>query len=120
MIDKLKRLALSIQVLRLPSLSVGFISLISLVVIILFFESEQDALFVIPCIVGFLWGISAYTFIVTFRAVPQKPSTQLRFFGKLKYAITRIWYWLLSVVFLGATVALIVVTIRMVSIWLRE
>ncbi len=74
MIDKLKRLALSIQVLRLPSLSVGLISLISLVVVILFFASEQDTLFLIPCIVGFLWGMSAYTFIVTFRAVPENPA----------------------------------------------
>ena len=120
MIDKLKRLALSIQVLRLPSLSVGLISLISLVVVILFFEFEQDTLFVIPCIVGFLWGMSTYSFIVTFRSIPQEPSTPLRLYGKLKHTITRVWYWLLSVVFLGATAAIFVVTIRMISIWFRE
>ena len=120
MIDKLKRIAQAIQVLRLPSLGVGLISLASLVAIVLIFAAGQGDLFIIPCVVGSLWGLSTYTFIVTFRAVPDKPNAPLKFFSNLKHTITRVWYGLVGVFFLGATAAMLVVTIRMVLIWLRD
>jgi hypothetical protein len=120
MIDTFKRMAQAIQVLRLPSLGVGLISLASLVVIVLFFASGQGDRFIIPFSVGLLWGVSTYSFIVIFRAVPDKTNTPLRFFGKLKHTITRLWYGLVCLFFLGATAAMLVVTIRMVSIWLRD
>ena len=120
MIDRLKRMAQAIQVLRLPSLWVGLISLGSLVVILLFFAAGQGDRFIIPFSVSFLWGLSTYSFIVTFRAVPDKPNASLRFFGKLKHSISRAWYGLVSLFFLGATAAILVVTIRMVLIWLRD
>ena len=120
MVDRFKRVAQAIQMLRLPSLWVGLISLTSLVVIVMFFATDQVSPLIIPCIVGLLWGLSTYSFIVTFSAVPQKPVAPLKFFGKLKYTITRGWYGLIGMVFLGATLAMIVVTIRMISIWLRD
>lgn len=120
MIDTLKRIAQAIHVLRLPSLGVGLISLTSLVAIVLFFSAGQGDRFIIPFSVSLLWGLSTYSFIVTFRAVPDKPSGSLSFFSKLKHTIARLWYGLVSLFFIGATVALLVVTIRMVSIWLRS
>jgi len=120
MIDDLKRMAQAIQVLRLPSLMVGLISLASLVTAVLLFASDQGDRYIIPSMVGLLWGIGTYSFIVTFRAVPDKRHASSRFFGKLKHTITRLWYGLISLIFLGATVAILVVTIRMVLIWLRD
>lgn len=119
MIDKLKRMAQAIQVLRLPSLWIGLASLASLAVIVLLLTAEQDARYSIPCIVGLFWGLGTYSFIVTFRAVPGKPKAPLRRLGKLKHTITRLWYGLIAVIFIGGAVAMLVVTIRMVSIWLR-
>ena len=120
MIDKFKRVAQAIQMLRLPSLWIGLISLTSLVVNVLFFAPDQGSRFIIPCIVGLLWGMSTYAFIVTFRAVPEKPIAPLKFFGKLKHTMTRAWYGLISVIVLGATLATVAVTIRMISIWFRD
>ena len=120
MIDTLKRMAQAIQVLRLPSLGVGLISLGSLVVIVLFLTAGQGDRFIIPFSVSLLWGLSTYSFIVTFRAVPDKPNAPLKFFSNLKHTITRVWYGLVGVFFLGATAAMLVVTIRMVLIWLRD
>jgi hypothetical protein len=119
MIEKFKRMAVAIQVLRLPSLTVGLICLALLVVIILFFPSDQDNRLIIPSIVGFLWGMGTYTFIVTFRSAPNNPSKPLSLLGKIKFTFTRAWYWLISVILLFGTVALIVITIRMVSILLK-
>ena len=120
MIDKFKRIAQAIQVLRLPSLMLGLISLASLVATIFIFASDQGDRYIIPCIIGLLWGMATYSFIVTFRALPDKPNVSPRFFGKLKHAITRVWYGLISLIFIGATVAIFVITIRMILIWLRD
>jgi hypothetical protein len=120
MIDTLKRMAQAIQVLRLPSLGVGLISLASLVVIVLFLTPGQGDRFIIPFSVSLLWGLSTYSFIVTFRDVPDKPNAPLRFISKLTHTLARLWYGLVSLFFLGATVVLLVVTIRMVTIWLRD
>jgi hypothetical protein len=89
-------------------------------VIILFFPSDQDTRLIIPSIVGFLWGTGTYAFIVTFRSAPNIPSRPLGFIGKIKHAFTRAWYWFISLILLLGTVAIIVITIRMISIWLRD
>ena len=118
MIDKLQGIAQAIQILRLPSIAVGLISLASMVAIIFISKSHESDLFLIPSIVGLLWAISTYSFIVTFRSVPKKANKSLKFFSKLKRNINRGWYWFIGVVFLGTTVAVMFVTFRMVSIWL--
>ncbi len=120
MIDKLQRIAQTIQILRLPSIAVGLISLPSIVVIIFTSKSHEGDRFLIPSFVGLLWAMSTYSFIVTFRSVPEKASKTLGFFSKLKRNIHRGWYWFISVVFLGTTVAVILVTYRMVAIWLSD
>jgi hypothetical protein len=113
-------MARAIQALCLPSLWIGLASLASLAVVLLLFAAEQDARYLIPCMVGLFWGLGTYSFIVTFRAVPGKPKTPLRRLGKLKYIITRLWYGLIAVIFIGGTAAILVITIRMVLIWLRD
>ena len=120
MIDKLQGFAQTIQILRLPSIAVGLISLASMVVIMFISKSPESDRFLIPSIVGLLWAISTYSFIVTFRSVPEKANKSLKFFSKLKRIINRGWYWFIGVVFLGTTVVAILVTYRMVSIWLRD
>ena len=120
MIDKLQGIAQAIQILRLPSIAVGLISLVSMVVIMFISKSHESDRFLIPNIVGLLWAISTYSFIVTFRSVPEKANKSLKFYSKLKRNINRGWYWFIGVAFLGTTVAVMFVTCRMVSIWLRD
>jgi Mn2+/Fe2+ NRAMP family transporter len=120
MIDKLQGFAQTIQILRLPSIAVGLISLASMVVIMFISKSPESDRFLIPSIVGLLWAISTYSFIVTFRSVPEKSNISLKFFSKLKRNINRGWYWFIGIVFLGTTVAVMFVTYRLVSIWLRD
>ena len=119
MIDKLQGIAQAIQILRLPSIAVGLISLTSMVAIMFLSKSHGSDRYLIPSIVGLLWAISTYSFIVTFRSVPKKAKKSLKFFTKLKRNINRGWYWFIGVVFLGTTMAVMFVTFRMVSIWLR-
>lgn len=118
MIDKLQGIAKAIQILRLPSIAVGLISLASMVAIIFISKSHESDRFLIPSIVVLLWAISTYTFIVTFHSVPKKVNKSMKFFSKLKRNINRSWYWFIGVVFVGTTIAVMVLTFRMVSIWL--
>ena len=120
MIDKLQRISQAIQVLRLPAIAVGFFCLAKTVVIILGSTSADEDRFLIPSIVGVLWAMSTYTFIVTFRSVPEKSNSNSSIFGKLKRHLHRAWYWVLSMVFLGTTVAAIYVTKSMISVWLKD
>jgi hypothetical protein len=78
MIDKLQGIAQAIQILRLPSIAVGLISLASMVGIIFISKSHESDRFLIPSIAGLLWAISTYSFIVIFRSVPKKANKSLK------------------------------------------
>lgn len=119
MIDNLQRLAQRIQLLRLPSAVVAAAGLASLVVSVLFLEPDQGDPFIIPGFVGLLWGMSTYSFIVAFRSAPGKNDNPIGVFRKLVHRLHRFWYGFISVVFLVTTAAVIVVTVRMISIWLN-
>ena len=120
MIDKFQRIALAIHILRLPSIAVGLTCLISVMLIVLTSESHEGDRFLLPGFVGILWAISTYSFIVTFSSVPEKADLTLTSYSKLKRNIVRGWYWFIGAGFLGTTLALIYVTNRLVSIWLRD
>ncbi len=120
MIDKLQRISQAIQFLRLPAIAVGFFCLASTILILLSANSNDGDTFLIPSFVGVLWAMSTYTFIVTFRSVPEKAGNSLSLFGKLKRHLHRGWYWVISMVFLGTTLAAIYLTNSMISIWLRD
>lgn len=120
MIDKLQRIAQAIQILRLPTIAVGLITLASIVVIIFTSKSHDGDRFLIPSIVGLLWAMSTFSFIKVFRSVPEKASEESSLFSKLKRNINRGMHWLIGVVFLGSTVFVIFVTYRLVSIWIKD
>ena len=120
MIDRLQRISQAIQFLRLPAIAAGLFCLASTAVIILGSNSTDGDRFLIPSFVGVLLALSTYTFIVTFRSVPEKAGNNLSMFGKIKRHLHRGWYWFISMVFLGTTVAAIYFTNSMISIWLRD
>ena len=120
MIDKLQRISRSIQFLRLPAIAVGLICLATAILVILSSNSSDGDRFLIPSVVGVLWAMSTYTFIVTFRSVPERADNSLSIFGKFGRYVQRGWYWAISVIFIGTTVTAIYFTNSMLSIWLRD
>ena len=120
MIDNLQRISQAIQFLRLPVIAAGLFCLATTAVIILSSNSTDGDRYLIPSFVGVLWALSTYTFIVTFRSIPEKSCKNLSMFGKIKRHLHRGWYWVISIVFLATTVAAIYLTNSMISIWLRE
>ena len=119
MIDKFQRIALSIRFLLLPSMLVGSICLVSMAIILMSARSDEFERFLRPSLLGFVWAATIYSFIATFRTIPDKAEKSQRLIGKIKHRISRGWYWFIAVVFLGTTVAALVFTGRLISIWLK-
>lgn len=73
-----------------------------------------------PSFVGLLWAISLYSFIESFHSVPEKLTEKQGLVLGFKYSVRRGWYWMKCLIFLAATAVALVVTSRLVSIWLSE
>jgi hypothetical protein len=57
---------------------------------------------------------------VTFREVPPKAEKSWRLVSRIKRAVTRGWYWILGMVFLLSTTAVIFVSYRLIAIWFKD
>ena len=120
MIDSFRRVARRIQILRLPSIVVGLVCLTSIVVILVASGSRAEDRMLMPSFVGLLWATSLYSFIESFCWAPERLVEKQGFIRDLKYRIRRGWYWIRGFIFLASTAIALVITSRMVSIWLAE
>jgi len=89
-------------------------------VIVVASDSHEDDRMLMPSFVGLLWAISLYTFIESFRSVPERLAEKQGLLSGFRHSIRRSWYWIKGVIFLAATALALVATSRMVSIWLSE
>lgn len=120
MIDKFRRIAQRVESLRLPAIVIGLSCFTSMVVILVASDSHENDRMLMPSFVGLLWAISLYTFIESFRSVPEKPAENQGLLRGFRHGIRRGWYWIKGVIFLAATAVALAATSRMVSVWLSE
>jgi len=120
MIDKFQRIAQTIQILKLPSFLVGSICLVSFVVIVLSAGSGEGNRFLMPSFVGLVWAATTFSFIATFRTIPVIVEQSQGFIGRFKRRLSRAWYWFIAVVFVGTTFTALIMTGRLMSIWLKD
>lgn len=120
MIDRFQRIAQTIQWLRLPSVTLGLGCLAAIVVIIFTSASHEEDRFLIPAFIGLLWAISTYSFVTTFRAVPEQAGKGMGFFRRLKRRLHRAWYWSIGLLFIATTLSIMFLSYRMVAIWFRD
>lgn len=86
---------------------------------ILFGRRPDDAeQFLTPSFAGFVWAVIVFTFIVTFREIPEKADKTNKIVDRLKRRLRRGWYWLIAMVFVVSFFAALIFTGRLVSIWL--
>ena len=120
MIDKFQQIAQSMRILLLPFMLVGAICLISLTAILIGATSDELERFLTPSLVGFVWAATASSFIATFRTIPEKADASQGLADKLRRRISRGWYWIMAVIFLGTTLAVLIFTGRLMTIWLKD
>ena len=120
MIDTLQRIARAIQFLRLPAIVVGSMSLILICTLIFIAQPGAGDRWLMPGFVSLLWAVSTYAFIVNFQSIPAKVDKSMRFFTRLKRNIHRAWYWLVALIFLGASLGVLFVSYRMIFVWIKD
>jgi hypothetical protein len=120
MIDSFTKVANSLQILRLPSVIAGLLSAVAMLTVIITSESHEGDFYLIPSSIGLLWSIATYSFLVNFRSVPEKAALSWKLFSRIKRNLIRAWYWLIAILFVGATLAVVAVSYRMIAVWLRD
>lgn len=120
MIDAFRRIAVAIRFLRIPAILVGLICLASIVGILLTSTSHAGDRLLMPGFVGLLWATGVWSFIELFTAVPARTRAGLGLYARLSWRVRRAWFSALALVLVGAIGAAVLLTTRLVSIWLSE
>lgn len=120
MIDRLMTIAQSAKRLAAPSLAISLLCFVYATFIAFTSTSVEDDEYLFPSILGFIWMLSFYAFIETFKNVPQRPEANLGFFARAKRKLIRFWYWIIGLTLLASSAAAVMFTIRALAIWVRN
>jgi len=119
MIDALQRIAVRIRPLRHVAVVLGLACLAGLAVILFAAPPAGDSnRFLVPAFVGFIWCLSAYGFIDTFQSVPERVDPGRGLLARMRRAVARAWFWFLAALFGVSTLAALLLTIKLGSVWL--
>jgi hypothetical protein len=114
-LDRLQALAQRLAWLR-PALAAAGLVLFALAAALVVFGDPQSGDGVLlPAIAGGLWCLCAWLFIDTFAAVPPAPAADLHGWGRLKRQLARLWYLLLALTLLGLTLAVLMLSQRLLG-----
>ena len=120
LIDRLHRVALRLSLLRAAVVFMGLVCVAILLAAILLARPGEWDSWIMPSFVGLLWSISAYFFMITFHSIPAPADASLPFLARAKQRLVRSGYWLIGLAFLGATLAVLLATYRILALWLGK
>ena len=119
-IELLHRLARRLRKAQLPALIGAVACLLYGVYVLLMPASHENDYLLMPAIVGMLWCLSLYALITNFAHVPVWSRQEAGLWLRFKHRLVRGYYWLLGVLFIALSVGVLVVSWRLVAVWLRE
>ena len=93
--------------------------MVSVAIILVSAPSAEFERFLTPSLVGVVWSATTCSFIATFCTIPERANKSHKMVGKLKLKFARGWYWFLAVAFLATTVTALILTGRLMSVWLQ-
>ena len=116
MLDRLQRLASWMRPAA-PFLVLAGMALLLLCLALLFLTDggERGDKLLLPAIVAMIWCLCGYVFILAFETVPAFPGAELHGLRRLMRLFARAWHWLLAIIFIGVTVAAIMLSARILS-----
>lgn len=120
MIDRLMTIAQSARRLAAPSLAIALLCFVYAIFIAFTSTSVEGDKYLFPSILGFLWMLSFYAFVETFSGVPKRPEANLGFFARAKRKLIRFWYWIIGLVLLASSAAVVMFTARVLAIWVGD
>ena len=120
MLEKFHRVALGSQFLIVPAVLLGLVFLAMVLYAIFSGQTSEESPFMMPGLIGFLWTLVTYAFLVTFRVIPEPASNNHKLLQRFFSNLRRGWYWLLAWFCIGTTVLVVVLTYRMLALWISR
>lgn len=120
MIDRFQALASKVQRLQPVAIGIGIACLAAAAYFALSPPAPESERFLLPAIIGFLWSVSATSFISIFRSVPEKADASATRWQRIRLGAWRGWYWLMALLFFGTTLAVVVVSQKLLSVWAKD
>lgn len=120
MIDQLHRLARLLLPLKWPVLILALGFAASAIVIVLSSMNDGDDVLLIPCIIGFLAALSAYSLIANFQTVPRRAEKTDSLWVRFKIRFYRWIFSALAISFIATTLAFLFLAWRLLGIWINE
>jgi hypothetical protein len=80
----------------------------------------KSEVLLIPSLLGGLWSALYFILLSAFIAVPPKPESEVKFFTKIKMRLLRGIYYLLGTTFIVLTLAIIMISFKLSSVWRAE
>jgi hypothetical protein len=120
MIDRLRTIAQSAKRLAVPSLAIALLCFVYAIFVAFTSTSVEGDKYLFPSILALIWMLSFYGFVETFRDVPRRAEANLGFFARSKRKLIRFWYWVIGFVLLASSAAVVMFSIRVLAIWIRN
>lgn len=99
---------------------VSFAFLALFIYLLLSSESTEKDAYLIPCILGFLWSLLFSSMFSIFPNFPQKVDPEAKFFQRIKQNVVRGFYFLLLVLFVGVSIGVVMLSMKMANIWFAD
>ena len=120
MIETLSKISKKIYWIQPIIMLVGVGSLSLFVITVLKSGTTENDGYLIPSVLGFIWTLLYLLLVSAFPYVPEKPDPSIKFFKRIKIKFKRGIYYLIGIVFVVTTLAGIVLSFRMINIWLTD
>ncbi len=80
---------------------------------------ENDT-FLIPSLVGVLWLLTLYSFIVCFQTLPAALPAGAGLIERVRQRVRRAGYWAIAVVLLGISGSVVWLSLRFLRVWYAQ
>lgn len=119
MIDRLRSTAEAAEKLAGPSLVIALLCFVYAMFTAFSSSSVEDDKYLFPSLLGFMWMLSFYAYVQTFKGIPQPLQQNLGFLARARHKLSRFWYWIIGLVFLATTAVVAVLSFRVLVVWFR-
>lgn len=120
LIEKLHRYSNYLSFL-LPYVQIIAILLLTSAVWLIFFSSSPKADdYLLPTFAGFLWSLLFIAMVKAFAVVPPIPTKEDRFWTRIKLKIKRMLFAIMALLFITASIVVLVTTLRLMSVWIKS
>jgi hypothetical protein len=76
-----------------------------------------EEVYLIPSLTGFIWSVLLFIMLNAFVNMPIKSDGEVGFFTRVKYGLARLGYSILAIIFLLMSVAGLILSFRLFSVW---